>query len=397
MKWLIVNTDYTAFLDWLYRRHAGLENAPYAEQLARRDESLFATADFYSTNLRRLGHEAVDVHANNLRLQSAWAREHGIAAPRSETWGFRMRRGVVPWVERSPSDRWIYRTLAAQIRHHRPDVLLCHDLNLSRDFFRRMKPHVGTLVGQFAAPLPPDCEDLPVYDLLLSSLPSYVERFRAMGIAARQLPFAFDSRVLDRVGRPARSIDVSFIGSIFRVHASRRRWLEAVTARAPITAWCPDRHGLKQEEIPRCRVQGSAWGVEMYRVLAASRITLNHHIDLAGNFANNMRLFEATGAGCLLITDHKFNLHEWFEPDREVVTYRGAEHCAELIRYFLEHEDERRAIAEAGQRRTLADHSYLRRMEQLVDIVEHHRRRKSRRPPTGATARRIGFPRKQAA
>ena len=40
-----------------------------------------------------------------------------------------------------------------------------------------------------------------------------------------------------------------------------------------------------------------------------------------------------------------------------------------MIRHYLEHEEERRAIAEAGQRRTLREHSYAVRMEELSEVL----------------------------
>ena len=118
--------------------------------------------------------------------------------------------------------------------------------------------------------------------------------------------------------------------------------------------------------------RGKAWGLEMYRILRSSKMTLNHHIDVAQHYANNMRLFEATGVGTLLITDWKENLHEMFEPGKEVVAYRSPDECVELIQYFLEHGDERESIAYAGQRRTLAEHTYHHRMLEFIDIVRKH-------------------------
>ena len=113
---------------------------------------------------------------------------------------------------------------------------------------------------------------------------------------------------------------------------------------------------------------GQAWGRDMYRILYNSKITLNHHGDIAP-YANNCRLYEATGTGTLLITDWKVNLHEMFEIGTEVVAYRTPEECAELIQYYLEHEDERETIAKAGQQRTLREHTYYHRMQELIDIV----------------------------
>jgi spore maturation protein CgeB len=111
----------------------------------------------------------------------------------------------------------------------------------------------------------------------------------------------------------------------------------------------------------------------MYAILASSKITLNHHGDV-GPFANNLRLFEATGMGALLITDWKPNLSEYFDAGREAVAYRTAEECVEKVRYYLRHDDERITIAAAGQNRTLTEHTWPRRMRELVEIVERHGR-----------------------
>src|SRR6266850_2154303 len=79
MRILVLNADYPRFLAWLYRRQVGLEGAPYAAQMAARNQSLFGVADFYSRNFAALGHPAAEIHVNNPWLQAAWAREHGLA------------------------------------------------------------------------------------------------------------------------------------------------------------------------------------------------------------------------------------------------------------------------------------------------------------------------------
>lgn len=130
------------------------------------------------------------------------------------------------------------------------------------------------------------------------------------------------------------------------------------------------KNGLKDSPLARC-YRGTAWGVDMFNVLAQSQITLNHH----GNtplYANNMRLYEATVVGALLVTDWKQNLHEMFEPGKEVIAYRNAEECGELIQYYLAHEDERRSIAAAGQHRTLREHTYYHRMQEFLDVVQEY-------------------------
>jgi len=87
MRFLIINIDYPEFLGWLYSRHPGLEEQSYEEQMRVRAESLFGVADFYSSNLRKLGHEAYDVHANNedAAPRPADGQRRGQCPPRSPT------------------------------------------------------------------------------------------------------------------------------------------------------------------------------------------------------------------------------------------------------------------------------------------------------------------------
>ena len=75
----------------------------------------------------------------------------------------------------------------------------------------------------------------------------------------------------------------------------------------------------------------------MYRVLRDSRIAINRHIDAAEGYSNNMRLFEATGVGTLLMTEASHNLDSLFIPGDEVVAYEGVDDDRSSLHY-REHE-----------------------------------------------------------
>ncbi len=368
MRILLVNTDYPAFLAPLYATLPGLAGRSYDEQMRVRNESLFGTADFYSRRLIELGHEAWDVHYNNRALQSAWAAERGFRLSWRPTPRFRLRRGFLPWLSLERV-RWREEALAAQIEEYRPDVV--HNLDVEAipaSFWRRMKGRFRLLVGQTAAPISPD-RDLSVYDLLVSSLPNYVERFQRDGHEARYLPLAFEPRVLERVPEVERDVPVSFVGSLFSPHGARRRWLEDLCRSGLVQVWGHPIDSVGRGSPIRAAWRGTAWGIDMYRVLRRSRITLNRHIDIAQDRANNMRLFEATGCGAMLVTDRKRNLAELFEPGRDV-DYDGAGECLDRVRHALAHDDERRRIAEGGQRRTLSEHALPRRMAEFAGLLE---------------------------
>jgi spore maturation protein CgeB len=373
-RFLIVNADYPDFLAELYSEHPGLERAGYEEQMQARTASLFGVADFYPRNLGELGHPAREVYVNNRSLQEAWAREHGVTISSSPSPRVVLRRGFVPWLVRDHSE-WMTAILSAQIEQFRPDVVLTHSLtDLPTKFWASMRGHYRLLVGQIASPLADDI-DLSPFNLMLSSLPNFVERFRDAGLRSELFRLAFDPSVLahlehfgDRRSEP--NVEVSFVGSLSPHHPGRHAWLERLCGETPIRVWGQGVDSLPSQSPIRARYLGAAWGVDMYRVLADSRISVNYHIELSGPYANNMRLYETTGVGTLLLTDWKENLHEMFEPDVEVATYRTPEECVERIHYFSKHEADRARIAKAGQARTLRDHTYRRRVAELVTLVE---------------------------
>ena len=392
LRFLILNTDYPEFLGWLYSRHAGLADQPYEKQMQARIDSLFGVADFYSSNLRKLGHEAWDIHANNEFMQKAWAREHGNPMD-SPTWGRRSLRATVGHcgaiasktplrylkplfrpLLRSVDGRpaWFYDILEAQIKYYKPDVLLNQDMAINSRFLKELKPYVRLLIGQHAATRLPDSEDWACYDLIISSFPPTVEYFRQRGIRSEVSRLCFEPKVLSCLLRENRAFDITFVGSFHSVHRSRTAFLEVLSVRFPqLRIWGPGINWLPSgSPIQKCYM-GQAWGREMYQILRRSKIVINHHGN-TGPYANNFRLYEATGVGTLLVTDWKLNLSEIFEPGREVVVYQTPEECAELIRYYLEHEDERETIAREGQRRTLQEHTYYHRVQEMISIIRHY-------------------------
>jgi spore maturation protein CgeB len=371
MRILIVDTCYPAFVDAHYGSNPGLERAPYAAQWRALMDTFFGTADSYSHYLGQLGHEAHEVVVDCAPLQRAWASEH--PARRQ----FRLR--PLP-----PTDEILVR----QAEWFEPDVVYVQNLSyLSDGALARLKRISGFLVGQLGTEAPPDSR-LRNYDLLLTSFPHFVARLRARGMDAEYLRIGFDERVLDRLDQPA----AERYGAVFVGALSGTQWRQAsplferAANRVAIDFWGYGTLGLPPTSPILKRYHGEAWGIDMFRVLRASKIAVNRHGDVAERFANNMRLFEATGAGTMLLTDEKSNVPELFEPGREVETYAGEDELVEKIVHYLEHDDERSAIARAGQERTLREHTYGHRMRELVGLLEAHRGSQRLRPSSAVSA-----------
>jgi hypothetical protein len=346
----------------------------YAAQLRARNASLFGTADFMSQAMIRLGHSAIDVHANNRVLQEAWAAEN--------------RRGQIGWLARGasllPSPDLMLRAvswsphadrprdiLAAQIAAFRPTILYNHDpTGFSTAWLRSVLPKDCAMVAQIASARG-DETDWRAYDLMISSLPNFVTWFKANGVSAEYLPLAFEPSILTAVPVTPRDIPLSFVGSASPDHQERLSFLETISAdeTLALALWGETRDTVDPNSNVLRHHHGAVWGTEMFSILRRSRLTLNKHIDVSEGYANNMRLFEATGMGACLVTDWKENLADLFEPGKEVVAYRSTEECLDLLHYFRAHDAEAAAIAAAGHARCLADHLYEHRMNRLADIL----------------------------
>jgi hypothetical protein len=391
MRVLILNADYPRFLTWLYRRTPGLAGAPYAAQMTARNASLFGVADFYSRNFIAAGHPAADIHVNNPWMQAAWAREHGLAFEQPPEPGVQAQRQAIPGalqrviaplkpilrplarkVGLSPRlDAHAEKILLAQIEEFKPDLVLNQDVfHVDARLARQIKG-IGrpTLIGQVGI-VPSRGEDWSAYDLMISQLLRVVETFRDVGVRSEVIHLAFEPGILDVLPpAPERSVDISFVGAVSADHQQRVAQLEAVARKYDLKLYGSGLHTLPASSpLHRC-YQGEVWGVEMYQALRASRLTLNSHIDQAGREAGNARLFEATGVGTFLLTDFKDNLHTLFDVGSEVAAWHTVDDCLTLIDRYLENEDERSAIAAAGQARTLATHTFRKRIEDILRFV----------------------------
>ncbi len=379
MNILILDAYYPRFLE----SATPLVTVGSPDYVTMRDRLLdlrFGTSDFYSRNLTTLGHRAQDIVFNCEPLQQQWIAEHR-RTPVSRGW-LSGAFGKLPFFRKGPSVEAFdpLQVALEQIRAVKPEILYMQDLNLlPPETLRALKTEgsVGLVVGQIACPLP-EPEYLSAFDLILTSFPHYVERFRRLGVASEYFRIAFDPIVLDEIGTVSKTHECTFVGGISPAHSERLTFLERLAREVDIEFYGYGANLLQAGSPIAPRHRGEVWGLEMYRALARSRITVNIHIDVAENYANNMRLYEATGSGTLLLTDMKDNLSDLFKIDEEVVTYRSPGEAIEKIRYYSENPAKSREISLAGQRRTLSDHTYLNRMHELTAILEDYLSHKKR-------------------
>lgn len=77
------------------------------------------------------------------------------------------------------------------------------------------------------------------------------------------------------------------------------------------------------------------------------------------------RNFEVPGCGGFLLTGNAENLSSYYDIGKDVVCFHDIDDMVQKIRYYLKHEDERAAIAQAGYERTLREHTYEQRFKEI--------------------------------
>lgn len=101
---------------------------------------------------------------------------------------------------------------------------------------------------------------------------------------------------------------------------------------------------------------------DAHGVMAGSLATLNIHHNQDGF---TLRTFEANGVGGLQLIDRD-DVEEFYEPGVEILTYTSMDELVDHVKHAQADPAWARAVREAGQRRTLADHTFDQRMEKLV-------------------------------
>lgn len=377
IRFLKASPFYDVYLDEFYTKHPEMLSASYSAQLEAIMSYCIAWSDFWKINLEKTGKFiGIEIITNAKILQQQWAKENGVKYSEAN---------------------WMFEILEAQIRVFQPQVFFPHDyFHLNKDFIQKVRkenPCIQVVIGYDGYGLG-DPERFRGTDLMLSCAQFISDFYSQNGYNAYFLSFGFETSILNKIKIREPRYELSFVGSVIvrnNFHNERLRMLAAVSSKVNLSLWAASfptnwqpwkkdqlrriKHKKYQEFIDVLKLgrinKGTKSGLEMYQCLADSKFTLNHHIDVSGPVAGNSRLTEATGVGTCLVTDWKPNLHEFFQLDTEVVTFKTPEEAIEKIQYLNRNEPERAKIAKAGQERTLKDHSFYKKVCEVVPLIEN--------------------------
>ncbi len=397
---------YPVYIKKIYSSNPSLKSKSYDEQMSFLNHDSAGWADFWQRALKPLGYNMYKIILNATSLQKAWARENSLNVP---------------------SDNFDYNSIAfEQVKLIKPDIIFYNHYDAS--FLAAIKKEIASvkLVLVWVGSAIPESSVWKDVDIILSCAPETVDFFKSKGHKqVYHLNHGFDPIINERLKGTDiinNRYQLSFIGQLTRqgdFHLYRDELLKQLAGALDISIFSPTvesysflsdldflirkysyklmntfkKAGISKNmlaKIPKLgkaalweteplepinpflkkHIQPGVFGLQMYRVFKESLVTLNIHADSSPRYASNMRLFEATGVGCCLLTDWRDNICQLFRPETEVITYKSSDECIEKMRWLLNNPAEAKKIAAAGMKRCLLEHTFSKRAEKLDEYIK---------------------------
>lgn len=180
------------------------------------------------------------------------------------------------------------------------------------------------------------------FDMVYSFDKMAIDLYRELGVKdPRWLPLAMSPTVHRKTFLTEKKYDISFVGNIY---PNRKILLERLARRFNLFVT-------------------QAFMDDMVRIFNESKIVLNLGIGPTGI---QQRVFEVMGCGSFLLTNEIPQESRLFK-DRVHLVYFNDTNIEELAEYYLSHDEEREAIALAGYREVNNGHTFLHRIQKILD------------------------------
>ena len=385
---------YQGSLDSFYLDNPNTKSLSYDDHCNLLINNTTEFAGCYTRNFRKLGIDTKCVISNDTSLQNKWRSENSTNSTKKSN------------------------ILFEQINAFKPDILWIENLSyINTAWFKRVREEIKTIkliIAYHCAPYDKKLiEKLRKADFIITCTPGLKQAFENESLKTYLIYHGFDNELLTRVERKGKvlSNNLVFSGSLitggsfhnirinlienlikenidlalyvtlekrYKIKAKQLIYILAEILKKLKLNWLTDRIPIFQygqspvksysETLLRSNHQ-PLYGIDMFNLFQKSKIVLNLHTGVAGDYAGNMRMFEVTGIGSCLLTDNKKNMNDLFEVGKEVMIYDSPEDCIEKVKWLLEHDQEREKIAMLGQRKTLGMHTVEIRCRSIIDII----------------------------
>lgn len=277
--------------------------------------------------------------------------------------------------------KWAWGRLLEKVLNYAPELVIITYRHVIPEFvkeLKRIKPKVpvvhvnpdtvGTLGRQYTIASP--------YDAYFTKEPFWVDMMRnKLGLNAFYLPESFNPRIHAKpVGTKQEcenesKVDIAVAATLYLYRVRFLELLLGLIKRPLSVAVYGGTVPWVHTSLLQYHKGKVILGADKARLFRGAKIVVNNMYFLEYEGVN-CRFFEVLGSGGFLLCDHKPTLEDLAIPDKEVVTFKTVHEAAEKVDFYLEHADQRIAIAEAGYQRAIRDHTYEKRIEFILSTIK---------------------------
>lgn len=121
--------------------------------------------------------------------------------------------------------------------------------------------------------------------------------------------------------------------------------------------------------LEKVNIKGEANSrTEMPKIFKLSKINLNITAKTICT-GLSLRIFDIMGAGGFLLSNYQAEIPYYFEIGKDLVVYESQADLKVKVEYYLNHEDERKAIAVHGYETVKKFHTYVTRLKQMIAVI----------------------------
>lgn len=375
-SFLRISSVYSTFLKEFNKTYYD-NNDDYETSLNKLFSCNYSISNNLTKSLSKLNYKCIEIVENANLIQKKWLKEYGNKDSKEAI-------------------------LTQQIKYYKPDFIYIGNADLADNKFIeniKKKSNVKKIFCFNCAPLTKKImQNLKNVDGVITCTKGYEQKINNhLKKKVLLMRHSFDKNYQPQNENKPRNIDITFIGSLFLkegLHAKRVSLIYRLMKNFKNTYIAINFSNyfflyfsfnilrsiflfkLHKDIFFYYKLlyvyifsKKAIFGNKMMNILKSSKILVNTHIDDT-EYAGNMRLFEGTGMGCLVLTDFKKELDKIFQIKKEIEIFTNDNDLVEKCKYFLKNEKELLNISKNGNLRTLADHTYEQRVLLLDKYIK---------------------------
>lgn len=189
-------------------------------------------------------------------------------------------------------------------------------------------------------------DDWQNYDIIAVASKTYAQKLKEVGINALYVPQFTNPQKFYPAPKNELKQDILFVGSNWHDRTSLRY---AIESGFDVAVYGYNWQGFIPQEMYKAPYISNQ---ELNQYYSSAKIVLNdHRPDMkTWGFINN-RIYDATAAGALVISDYMPEIEAVY--GNSVPMYKNKEELAHLLQYYLSHEEERLSLAQKARNITL--------------------------------------------